>query len=349
MKKVPFAQNVNTQPQTAHKVFNNWEVVTEGWYIACPSKDLKEKPKSMDLNGQHIVVWRNANKEPRSADGFCAHMGVDLGIGSVKNGNLQCFFHHWQYNEEGNCIDIPCQKNIPEKAKLHTYATCEKYGFVWVYPKKETDVPLLEIPELEGQNIRYSHGKKYERKCHFHITMINGIDPQHLKTVHDIHMDMDLNISEQNNEVIDIELSGETPNKKFSEKIIRAVLGDKYAYSMKYANGCVAALTVMKGVKLFNRYSVIPTLNMIFAYQTNKMGKTIVQPIYIAKKRNFFIDKLLLFFTKMAFFTLQGEDGEVYENIRFKTDGLLSIDAPVAKYIKYINSLTPSVWSREKL
>ena len=50
--------------------------------------------------------------------------------------------------------------------------------------------------------------------------------------------------------------------------------------------------------------------------------------------------------TKLAFLFLQGEDGEVYENIRFSTSNLLRVDAPISKYIKYVNSLTPSKWSR---
>ena len=50
--------------------------------------------------------------------------------------------------------------------------------------------------------------------------------------------------------------------------------------------------------------------------------------------------------TKRGFYFLQGEDGEVYDNIRFNTDCLLPIDSPVAKYIGYINRLTPSIWSK---
>ena len=42
---------------------------------------------------------------------------------------------------------------------------------------------------------------------------------------------------------------------------------------------------------------------------------------------------------------LRGEDGEVYDNIRFKTESLLKIDLPVARYVGYINQLEPSIWS----
>ena len=106
----------------------------------------------------------------------------------------------------------------------------------------------------------------------------------------------------------------------------------------------------MKDVKFFGKAGVLPTLHMIFAYQTISKGKMQVHPIFVTKKRPGLHGKLIslfwLYITKMAFHALQGEDGKVYENIRFSTSNLLSIDSPVAKYIAYINRLSPSVWSR---
>lgn len=350
MKINPNLQNNNTQPRANFKVFNRWDVVSKGWYLALSSKELsREEAKSVDVSGQHLVVYRGKSGKVYALDGFCPHMGVDLGIGSVESENIKCFFHHWKFNGEGECVDIPCLKGHSKKIKTKNYAVEEKFGKIWVYPEEKAAYPVLDIPELEGQEVSVQFEKAYKRSCHYHITMINGIDPQHLSTVHDIHMDMNIDIDESEKDTIDIHLKGETPNKKISEKVIRFFLGRNYAYSMKYQSGCLAALSVMKGVKLFGRWEIIPSLHMIFAYQSQSEGQTQVQPIYVTKKRNFIIDKILLFITKMAFYSLQGEDGEVYENIRFNTSNLLPIDAPVAKYIQYINSLTPSVWSKRSV
>lgn len=350
MKLDPNQQNNNTQPRTSFKVFNRWDVVSNGWYLALDSKELKdEQAKGVDVSGQHLVVYRGKSGKIYALDGFCSHMGVDLGIGKVEEDNIRCFFHHWKFNGRGECVDIPCLKGQSKKIKSQHYATQEKYGKIWIYPGENPAYSVLDIPELKDSDVSFSSGKPYKRSCHYHITMINGIDPQHLSTVHDIHMDMSVNIDASEKDTIDIQLKGETPRKKISERMIRFFLGSNYAYSMKYQGGCLAALSVMKGVKLFGKWDVIPTLHMLFAYQSHRENETYVQPIYVTKKRNIFVDKLLLFITKMAFFSLQGEDGEVYENIRFNTSNLLPIDAPVAKYIQHINSLTPSIWSRFKI
>ncbi len=347
MKIDPNQQNNNTQPRPTFKVFNRWDVVAKGWYQAGLSTDLKKgKARGVNVSGQHLVIYRGESGEVYALDGFCPHMGVDLGIGSVEKESIKCFFHHWKFDNEGRCTDIPCLKESNSKIKNQNYAVQEKYGMIWVYPEAKAPYEVLEIPELKGLELSSTTDKTYKRSCHYHITMINGIDPQHLSTVHNIHMDMSVDIDASEKDSIHILLEGETPSESAFERVIKKLLGSRYAYSMKYQSACLAGLTVLKGVKLFGRWEVIPTLHMLFSYQSNIEGETLVTPIYLTKKRNFLTDWFLLKLTKLSFLFLQGEDGEVYENIRFSTANLLPIDTPVTKYIKYVNSLTPSKWSK---
>jgi nitrite reductase/ring-hydroxylating ferredoxin subunit len=352
MSRQRMLTNHNTQPIRGHKVFNNWDVVSEGWYIVMPSTKLKKLGVlSQLICSQQLVFYRSEEGIVFALDGFCPHMGVDLGIGKVIGEHLRCFFHHWKFNGQGQCVEIPCQKEIPAKTKLKAYPVREQFGFIWVHPSAENASSFMSIPELEGKETIYVADPPYTRSCHHHITMINGIDPQHLKTVHQLNIEMDLKIQEHKKGHLDIELSGMVPRGNLKEKLMALILGEKYSYSMHYADGCVAGLTLMKGVKLFNRYNIMPTLHMIFAYRPEG-DKTLVWPIYITHKRKglkgLIVNRLCLFLTRMAFKSLQGEDGEVYENIRFNPENLLPIDEPVARYIGYINRLRPSVWSKNK-
>jgi nitrite reductase/ring-hydroxylating ferredoxin subunit len=128
-------QNQNTQPIIQMEIFNNWNIVTKGWYIVCPSIKLsKGKAKSFTICGQRIVIFRGEDGKIRALDAYCPHLGTDLGIGRVEGNLIRCFFHHWAFDGAGNCQHIPCQSTIPEKAKLQAYATDEKYGFIWIYP-----------------------------------------------------------------------------------------------------------------------------------------------------------------------------------------------------------------------
>ncbi len=354
MKKMNSDLNSNTQPLRKHKIFNNWNIVTKGWYIALPSKELKKgQVKTVHINDVKIIVYRTEKGNIHSLDAFCPHMGVDLGLGKVEGEEIKCFFHHWKFDKNANCTDIPCKEEAPKNLKFSSYSTQEKYGYIWVWPESETKETVLNIPALEGLNedqIIFSQDKEFLRSCHYHTTMINGIDPQHLSTVHNINIDMNIDIDDSKKNHIEILLEGKFPTTNMKERLGKVLLGEKYSYSMKYADGCVASLTMLKGAKFLNRFK-LPELHMIFAYSLVEEGKISVRPIYVNKKGKGILGKitgkLKLLVTKAFFKSLQGEDGLVYENIRFNTTAFLKMDEPIVKYIAHINKLEKSVWSKE--
>lgn len=342
-------KNKTTQPIQDFPIFNNWNEVAFGWYYLFPSHELKNgSVKSAQICGQEVVVYRGSNGVVGALDAYCPHMGTHLGKGKVVGNNIRCFFHHWEFNAAGACAKIPCQTEIPGKVKVPNYTVCEKFGTIWIYPSSKAPYPLANFAVFSNSDeLVIKYGKSYERTCHHHVTMINGIDPQHLKTVHNLDIEMKIEIAEQENgSLMDISLTGKIGNRRMAEKLARFFLGDEYSYSMRYDHGNNGLLTIMKDVSFFGHKW--PTLHMIFAYRPVKQGCMQVQPIYITKKRSglkgLIISNLLLWMTKRAFFSLQGEDGEVYENMRFYPLNLLSIDRPVGQYIQYVNKLKSSDW-----
>jgi phenylpropionate dioxygenase-like ring-hydroxylating dioxygenase large terminal subunit len=184
-------RNNNTQPIIPKKIFNNFNVVARGWYFACKSQDVKRKAiLSTLLCQQQIVIYRGEDNIARALDAFCPHMGTDLGIGSVDGNHIRCFFHQWAFDGNGKCVDIPCLKKPLTSIALRSYACVERYGLIWVFPDTVADFDLPFHDGLAGKKLLYSLGKSYIRACHHHVTMINGIDKQHLKTVHHVNLDM---------------------------------------------------------------------------------------------------------------------------------------------------------------
>jgi hypothetical protein len=89
---------------------------------------------------------------------------------------------------------------------------------------------------------------------------------------------------------------------------------------------------------------------MIYAYNPVAPGRTRIQPIYVAEKRKgifgWLLTQLLLLFTRLAYYALRDEDGKVYDNIRFNPNVSVSIDSPLVEYMKYVNKLEASIWSK---
>lgn len=329
-------------------MFNNWSEVALGWYFVMPSSELKNGAvKSFQICGQELVLFRGEDGKAGALDAYCPHMGTHLGKGKVVGNNVRCFFHHWQFDRVGQCKLIPCQSEIPHKAIVPSYKVSEAFDSIWIYPSSEPKHDLADFKELTTVEKKIVFGKSYERSCHHHVTMINGIDPQHLKTVHDLEITMAVDIAEpEHGNLIDITLTGKIGEGKWREKMARFFFGPTYSYSMRYDHGNNGLLTLMKDVYFFGKKW--PSLHMIFAYRPIEKGRMLVQPIYVTKKRSglfgSFISAFLLFMTKRAFFALQGEDGAVYENMRFYPGNLLAIDRPVAQFIQYVNKLKSSPW-----
>jgi phenylpropionate dioxygenase-like ring-hydroxylating dioxygenase large terminal subunit len=327
------------------QIFNNWNIIAKGWYIAFPSNELPQKKvKSVEICGQRITVFRGEDGQARALAAYCPHLGTDLGIGQVDGNWIRCAFHHWAFDETGSCQNIPCQSEIPAKAKLQAYATEEKYGFIWIYPDAVAPEGVADFDELQGKEVMTQADTAFERSCHHHICMMNGIDAQHLKTIHhlDIKMDLSLHRSELGTQ-IDFTMRGKFPQTTFRERLGQRFLGSTYEYSMRYADGCIGLLTMMKNVRLF------PPLHMIYAYTPIARGRTRIQPIYVTEKRKgiigYFLSKFLLFCTRLAYYMLRDEDGKIYDNIRFHPKLLLNIDQPLVQYMEYVNQLEPSQWS----
>ncbi len=349
MHSIPQKLNMQTQIVRNHTIFNNWDIISQGWYIALKSSELKKgQAKSGLIAHQRIVFFRGESGTVYALDAFCPHMGVDLGLGKVIGENIQCLFHHWQFNAKGDCVHIPCQEKVPSNVCLSHYVVAEKYGHIWIWPDNNTTSEVLEIPELADQEVVFSIDKPYFRSCHYHITMVNGIDVQHLRTVHDIDVNMNVSITEPKASHLQICISGNFSQGGKRAQLLKWIFGETYAYTMTYAHGTIGGLTMMQNVKLLGKWKV-PTLHMLYAYSPLKECRSKVTPIYLTKKRHgilgWLVNRFLLMLTKRLFYVLKEEDGMIYENIRFNTTNFLKIDQPIAKYIAYINRLTPSQWS----
>lgn len=329
-----------TQP-----IFNNPDRIAAGWYLAGPSRSWGVgQARSIDLCGQRIVVFRGEDGRVRALAAYCPHLGTDLGIGRVEGTWIRCFFHHWAFDHSGHCRSIPCQPQIPAQARVRSYATTESYGFVWIYPEAKAPHPIAEFDELKGKPILSQADRPLERGCHHHICMMNGIDAQHLQTVHGLSIQMTLDIDEDPHRgQIDFTLSGPIPDTTWKERIARRILGSTYSYSMRYADGCLGLLTMMRSVPW------CPALHLIYAYVPLDSGGTRIQPIYVTERRpglsGWCLSQLLLVLTRLAYYALRHEDGLIYDNIHFRPQVLLNIDTPLTRYMGFVNQLPLSSWS----
>lgn len=350
--------NRRTQPLRRFPVFNRWDVVSRGWWVVCRSAELRAGSlRTVTLRRQRLVVFRGEDGRLGALDAFCPHMGTELGAGRVAGNHVRCFFHHWEFDRSGACVAVPALRRAAgaagaplPRAKLRSYAVAERYGFVWVWPEAVAPSPPPAWPDLgEEAEVLVWHDTPFDRSCHHHVTMINGIDPQHLATVHGLSIEMALSLDEAaDGRVADFTLSGAFP-PSLAGRLGARLFGPRYTYTMRYVDASVGLLRTAVGLRWLGRGAELPCLHTGYAYQPLEEGRTRVYPFFVAPRGRgplgALLARLRLLLAWLGFRFLRDQDGRVYDHMRFDPAALLPVDAPVARFVAWVNRLRPSDWS----
>jgi len=124
-------------------------VLEQFWHPILWSKELTDKPVSVKLLDQAIVLWR-ANGKVSAFYDLCIHRGSALSLGWVDCDRLVCPYHGWNYAADGSCVKIPSlppDREIPAKARARAFHAQERHGLIWLC----LDEPKQDIPQLPSE------------------------------------------------------------------------------------------------------------------------------------------------------------------------------------------------------
>ena len=117
------------------------------WYVACRSSDLsRKKPLQVRLFGRSFALFRDQNGIAAALEDRCVHRHAPLSAGRLCAGKVQCPYHGWEYDVQGNVTSIPAlgRTNTPPVGlATGRFPTCEQDGLVWIVPANEapSDLP----------------------------------------------------------------------------------------------------------------------------------------------------------------------------------------------------------------
>ena len=165
-----------------------FQVLRKTWQPVANSTALKEDSVlSYRLLDEEIVVARIGGRL-LAAQNSCPHKGAKLEIGRICDGNLQCAYHGWRFDAEGNCTNIPSLiqpvPNKQEQARLRTFGVRERYGMVWVRLDADEFTPLPDVPEFEDPKWTYRVADPMPFKAGFRREIENYLDMTHFAFAH---------------------------------------------------------------------------------------------------------------------------------------------------------------------
>jgi phenylpropionate dioxygenase-like ring-hydroxylating dioxygenase large terminal subunit len=324
--------------------FNQPGLIQEGWYWAIRSMEVRHKKViPCQLMGRNLAIYRGEDSIVRVVDAFCPHMGAHLAEGTVEGNSLRCFFHRWCFNEKGACTDIPCMEKPLEHVRLKHWNVRERYGLVWVWVGEGDpphDVPKpLDLGEMEYD---WSLGNRFQKECHPHVVMINAIDEQHFQSVHRLPgsiLQLEPRTIDQWCQVFDN--TKPVPKTSWIMRFFSRFYKGTLFYQMNYWYGAVG--TTSLGPDFLH-------LHLMFALRHREDGKTEGQTIAFTKKRKTAFGKLLnrviLFFTKMAGMYFAYGDTKIFKTIRFHLANPIAADRSVIAFMHHVEKQKLAEWRK---
>ncbi|MDM0046180.1 aromatic ring-hydroxylating dioxygenase subunit alpha [Variovorax dokdonensis] len=155
------------------------------WHPVAYASDVLDDPVGVTLLGEQIVLAR-LNGELRAMHSRCPHKGTNLALGRVVDGTIECPYHGWRFDGEGQCKRVPAREELNDaiRAALPTYHAVEQAGIVWV-ALEEPSMAAPEFAELNDRDYRVLQGRPYDWHTSSPRRLENFVDFAHFSFVHD--------------------------------------------------------------------------------------------------------------------------------------------------------------------
>ncbi|NKB58247.1 MAG: Rieske 2Fe-2S domain-containing protein [Alphaproteobacteria bacterium] len=159
------------------------------WYFAHRGDRLKRGAMvAKTLLGEPVLLARDSDGVPFAIRDICPHRGIPLSVGGFDGREVECCYHGWRFNREGQCTAIPSlvegQKFNVDRVRVQNYPCREVQGNIWVYFGNETE-DMIEPPEIPDIGERIPNTAfTLEFPCHVDHAVVGLMDPAHGPFVH---------------------------------------------------------------------------------------------------------------------------------------------------------------------
>ena len=132
-------------------------VIPNCWYALCDASKVGAKaPLSIQRLGRRWVLWRDSSDAVVGLPAACPHRGADLGLGRVREGQIECPYHGFRFDGAGRCTLTPCEgKDARIPAGLHTRGPDlrEAHGLVWMWvgPEQPGELGWIEAAPIPSR------------------------------------------------------------------------------------------------------------------------------------------------------------------------------------------------------
>lgn len=298
-------------------------VVAQSWYVAAHSRDVRRgRVTAADVCGRRVALYRDGANAVRAVEGYCPHLGADLSLGRVVDGEIECAFHGWRFDAAGACTRAPGCARLPRRA-TSTLPVEERWGLVWIFTGP---TPLFALPESAfGAQARLVRLPRQRIACHPHLVIANGLDATHYGTLHDLDLTSEPALRFVGDYALELTLRGRVRNR-----LPRTLTGAGRA-------GFAATFTTYGCSVAVARITSPIALEVIFTGMLDAGGACATQTIVVLPSWQ----PLRVMRAAALLVMLLAADRRILETIRFR-EHFAESDAPLKAFRDVVNRLP--VW-----
>ena len=157
------------------------------WHPVVLTEQLGAAPLALTLLSQNLVLWRSADGLAHAWPDRCPHRGARLSLGQVVDDRLECPYHGWQFDGQGQCRHVPALPQFvpPATHCVQAHRVQEAHGLVWVQLAPGADLlpPAFGGTAVDG--LRRVHCGPYDVATSAPRIVENFLDMAHFGFVHE--------------------------------------------------------------------------------------------------------------------------------------------------------------------
>jgi 5,5'-dehydrodivanillate O-demethylase len=155
------------------------------WHPVYHAADIKVgHVKPLRILGEDFVLFRGESGRPQVIGPRCLHRGMSMVPSWVEGDTIRCFYHGWRFDQTGQCVEQPAEKNsFCDKIKMASYPTREYIGLIFAYLGEGEPPAFPRYPAFEEEGVTL-HTDSYTRACGFFNNMENAGDLSHIAFAH---------------------------------------------------------------------------------------------------------------------------------------------------------------------
>jgi phenylpropionate dioxygenase-like ring-hydroxylating dioxygenase large terminal subunit len=165
------------------------DLMRQYWLPAAKSSEFVAggDPVRLMLLGEKLIAFRDASGRVGVMDHRCPHRCASLFYGRNEAGGIRCVYHGWQFDADGNCVDMPNltpEQDFRQKVHAKAYKVAERAGVIWVHMGAHADAPPM--PEIEATLLPENDVTIMfvQRECNWLQALEGDIDTSHFGFLH---------------------------------------------------------------------------------------------------------------------------------------------------------------------